>query len=77
MNFTDVRVKVEVITGNDIIENTTLTTKAASQLQTGDNIIYNDTETRQIHLHVNGKNKTRQNVRIVGYRCIGSCFAAI
>jgi hypothetical protein len=30
MNFTDVRVKVEVITGNDIIENTTLTTKAAS-----------------------------------------------
>jgi hypothetical protein len=77
MNFTDIRAKVEVITGGDFIENTTLTTKAANQLQTGDNIIYNDTESRQIHLHINGKNKTRASVRMVGYRCIGSCFAAI
>jgi hypothetical protein len=77
MNFTDIRAKVEVITGGDYIENTTLTTKSSNQLQTGDNIIYNDTETRQIHLHINGKNKTRTSVRMIGYRCIGSCFAAI
>lgn len=32
MNFTDIRAKVEVFTGGDIIENTTLTTKSANQL---------------------------------------------
>jgi hypothetical protein len=77
MNFTDIRAKVEMITGNDIIENATLTSKTASQLQTGDNIVYNDTETREIHLHINGKNKTRSSLKMVGHRCIGSCLAAI
>lgn len=45
-NFTDVREKVEVFSGNDLIENMTYTNKSRTSLLTGDNIIYNDTETR-------------------------------
>jgi co-chaperonin GroES (HSP10) len=77
MNFTDVREKIEVITGGEIIENMTLVNKTAPLLQTGDNIIYNDTATREIHLMINGRNMTRNKIKLVGYRCVSSCFAAI
>jgi len=53
-NFTDVREKVEVISGGEVIENMTMINKTSNLWQTGDNVIYNDTATRQIHLYVNG-----------------------
>ncbi len=46
MNHTDVRAKVDVITGGERIENMTLVNKSSAAIQAGDNIIYNDTETR-------------------------------
>jgi len=76
-NFTDVRENVEVIAGGEIIENKTLISKSASKLETGDNVIYNDTAVREIHLNVNGKNASRSSVKMVGYRCVGSCLKAI
>ena len=77
MNFTDVREAVVVISGGDVLENMTLVNKTYSNWQTGDNVIYNDTETREIHLLINGKNSSRSTVNLVGYRCVGSCMAAI
>lgn len=55
----------------------TLVNKTQANWQTGDNIIYNDTSTREIHLIINGKNASRKTVNLVGYRCVGSCLAAI
>jgi hypothetical protein len=36
--------------------------------------VYNDTATRQLHWIVNGKNSTRKEILIKGYRCVGSCL---
>ena len=55
MNFTDVREKVEVTTGGEEILNQTLVNKTEEEWLTGDNVVYNDTETREIHLIINGK----------------------
>ena len=59
---------------------TTYTTKlgaAASTLQAGDNIIFNDTATREIHMVVNGENATaKSKFRMVGYRCWPTCDGA-
>lgn len=76
-NFTDVRAKVDFITGGDTIANETLTQKANSLWETGDNIVYNDTETREMHFVINGKNQTRKTLRVVGHRCIGACLPVI
>lgn len=73
MNFTDVREKVEIISGGDVIENMTLVNKTATLWQTGDNVIYNDTATREIHLAINGKNSSRRSIRLNGYRCVNTC----
>ena len=79
-NFTDVRVRVDVMTGGDTIPNMTLVNKtllAPQTLQTGDNVVYNDTATREILLLINGKNATRNTIFMQGYRCNGPCMAAI
>ena len=77
-NFTDVREKVEFITGNnEIIENMTLTNITNTEWQTGLNIVYNDTATREIHTVINGKNSSRKSVVMKGYRCAGSCLTSI
>ena len=77
MNFSDVRAEVDVITGGQIVPNMTLVNKTATQWQTGDNVIYNDTATKQIHLVINGKNMTKNNIIVNGYQCAGPCLAAI
>jgi hypothetical protein len=60
-----------------LIPNTTLITKPQSTWLTGDNVVYNDTATRMIHVYANGKDYTRNPVDMVGIRCVGSCLAAI
>lgn len=72
-NFTDVREGVDVISAGEMIENMTLTNKTKSKWQTADHIIYNDTETREMHFVVNGKNETRNSFKIIGHRCVHSC----
>ena len=55
MNFTDVRARVNVTAGGTLIPNNTLNILSSSQWSSGDNVIYNDTATRQIHVVFNGK----------------------
>ena len=54
-----------------------MTNKTNALWQTGDNVVYNDTSVRQIHLAVNGRNATRKSIKLIGYRCDGSCLGAI
>lgn len=80
-NFTDVRAKVDIITlsDNKIIANETLTnnSKLGIPWQSGDNIVYNDTATREIHVVYNGRNSSRSKIMMKGYRCNGPCLTAI
>ena len=77
-NFTDVRAKVDFITSAlDIVPNMTLVNKTADQWQTADNVLYNQTERREIHYVINGKNATRRFFTMSGSRCIGACLPAI
>ena len=61
MNFTDVREAVNfTITDTDTqIMNTTLTITPVDELALADNIVYNDTETREIDFVVNYKDTSR------------------
>lgn len=54
--------------------NETLIKKSTTALETGDNWILNDTETREINYVVNGKNPERTEILFEGLRCIsGVC----
>jgi hypothetical protein len=77
-NFTDVRAKVDFVTPlKDIVPNMTLVNKTSANWQTGDNVLYNQTERREIHYAINGKNASRSFIVMKGSRCIGSCLPAI
>lgn len=76
-NFTDVRAKVDFLTGKDNIKNETLLSFSNAVLQTGANIVYNDTATREIHLLINGKNSTRNPLVMKAYRCVGPCLPPV
>lgn len=73
----DVREAVWVDTNLERVDNETLTTKDPLTLQTGDNIVYNDTETREIHLLINGRNDTINKITMTGVRCISNCVEEI
>jgi hypothetical protein len=77
MNFTETREVMNVTTNygsGDLIANATLTTKAESDWQTGDNICYNDTETREFEFVINGKNSSKNEIQIDGHQCFfGEC----
>ena len=77
MNFTDTRARVNFTTGGALQPNETLTTKAESLLETGDNIVYNDTAAKELQFVVNGRNSSKSSLLIVGERCIGSCSSGI
>ena len=77
LNFTEARARVNITTDADLILNTTLTTKQNNQLQTGDNVILNDTAIREIHFVVNGRNASRNSLFFTGERCVGACFGDI
>lgn len=44
-----------------------------SDLQTGDNVVYNETADRIMYTVINGKNSTKTDLVMKGTRCIGSC----
>ena len=70
MNFTEQREVMNVTTNygaGDLIANATLTSKAEADWQTGDNIVWNDTETRQFEFVVNGKNASKTEIQIDGH----------
>ena len=76
-NFTDVRAKYDFLTGGDNIKNETIKSTDGNVLQTGANIVYNDTAVREVHLLINGKNATRNPLVMKGYRCDGPCLPAV
>jgi len=60
-NFTDVRVAINVTTkygSGDIIANKSYLSKLESELVSGDNVIFNQTEVREFKFVINGKNLT-------------------
>lgn len=76
-NFTDVRAKVDFLTGGDNIQNQTILATNNAPKQTGVNIVYNDTATREIHYIINGKNASRTSLIMQCHRCIGPCIPAV
>jgi hypothetical protein len=76
-NFTDVRAKIDFLTGGENIKNETILSNNNAPKQTGVNIVYNDTATREIHFMINGKNASRTTINMVCHRCVGPCIPAV
>ena len=73
-NFTDVRASVNITTaGGELIANETLIQKSESEHLMGDNVVYNQTEVREFEFVINGKDKSRKNVKMEGFRCVWEC----
>lgn len=58
-NFTDVREGIEVLDrGTNILYPNETIASNSDDWVAGQNWVYNDTETRELHIIINGKNKT-------------------
>lgn len=68
MNHTDIRAKVEFnftdFSPHISVANNTLFSKAKSDLESGDNVVFNDTSVREIHTVINGKNPDKHNLKM-------------
>jgi len=74
-NFTDVRAAVNMTDEfNVLIANETYITKVEDELINGDYVVYNQTEVREFHFVLNGKDMdNRANMVMTGHRCIVDC----
>lgn len=83
LNFSAVRQEVDFITAGDIIPNMTYgnATKPRAPppvYQTGDNVVYNQSDVKLIKLVLNGRNASRSNVVMNAYECAGgSCLPPV
>jgi hypothetical protein len=77
MNFTDIRAAIDMVTPAGNVSNATLLNVAKKDWESGHNVVYNDTETREIHIIANGVNYLKNPVTMNAYRCIGPCMSAI
>jgi len=78
MNFTDVREAVNITntaTGELVPNNTIDIHKNNWDL--GDNLILNDTETREIHVYVGGKEYDHRQITLLGLECLYDCYEAV
>lgn len=77
-NFTDVRVAINITdSAGNLIDNETLTSKSEDELTPGDNVIYNQTEVREFHYVINGKEDENMfDYTITGWRCVVNCIEA-
>lgn len=76
-NFTDVRAAVTSKFNGQLVDNNTIPANVADY-KAGQNLILNDTATREVHLIVNGKGQganptLESDIYLEGVRCIGSC----
>ena len=56
------------------MQNKTLWDKTSLTLESGDNIVFNDTETREFEFVINGRNPAKSDILMEGLRCIsGVC----
>lgn len=76
-NHTDTREKIDVnITSQSpplTIERDSMLAKPRTEWETGDNKLLNQTEFRQLHVAVNGKNYSKSSVTIFAYNCFLYC----
>ena len=82
MNFTDVREAVNFTTNygsGDQILNTTYLTTDPSEYALGDNIVYNDTDTREFTFVINNRLEDRgKQLRVEGLKCLtGVCETTV
>lgn len=77
-NFTDAREAFNVTDQKkNAIANETFN-KAEADLVNGDNVIYNQTDKRELHFVVNGKNKDeRTNLKITAIKCLANCTQTV
>lgn len=77
LNFTETREAVNFTSayGSGVqILNETFWQSTAATRESGDNIVLNDTETRQIEFAINGRNPDKNHILMEGLRCItGVC----
>lgn len=76
-NFTDVRAEVKFTTAGKVTPNDTIRTDSNEPRESGINMVYNQTDVREIHTIVNGKNPNKLNIFMKGSRCIGACIPSI
>lgn len=78
MNFTETREAINFTSSygsGDQIMNKTLWDHTSWERETGDNIVFNDTETREFEFVVNGKNPAKNEILMEGLRCISGVCA--
>lgn len=78
-NWTDIRRAIDFRVGGSggrLVLNNSIAANE-SDWEFGQNIVYNETEIRETHFIINGKNETnpyaRQRLHNLGWRCIGPC----
>ena len=74
MNFTETREAVNFTSNGEQILNKTLLNVATTEAPAGANVVWNDTEVREIEFTVSAKDPLRTSVTMLGLRCIeGTC----
>jgi hypothetical protein len=75
MNFTDVRVAVNITDNKGVlVANESYIDRAEEDLVNGDCVVYNQTEVREFHFVLNGKDMIdRSELYLTGERCIIDC----
>jgi hypothetical protein len=84
-NFTDVRALMDVDVNGVMYANETLNSSnwdiTNTQLETGMNVLYNDTEVEEFHFIVNGRNNSlrpdKNIITLTAHRCNGPCMEDI
>lgn len=77
-NFTDVRASINVTLDNgDAVANETYIDKSDSELESGDFVVYNQTEVREFHFVVHAEDPDRKHLNMDGYRCVVGCDLAV
>jgi hypothetical protein len=61
-NFTDARARIDFIANGDLMLNETLLMKKTTLRESGSNVVYNDSNTREMHYIVNGRNSSKMNL---------------
>jgi len=78
MNFTDVREAVNItnVATGELIPNDTIDMNM-NNWNLGDNLILNDTETREIHVYASGENDLERQITFLGLECLYDCYDSV
>ena len=65
-NFTDIRAKIDVTVGSQLFINNTLPSFDVNfaDFKTGQTMLYNETNKREFHVVLTGKNRTEANRQV-------------